>query len=165
MSDLERFYAKTKRDPETGCLEWTRYRDVDGYGHFQVGGRSWRSHRWIFSLDHGYLPPEVMHLCDNPGCVELRHLLPGTRDDNMADMVVKGRQRPRRGELHGRARLSDLQVRLIREEYDRGGITQRELGRKYGVGKSQVSNIVRHSQRQIVPTVDGTNPKGHPSGV
>jgi hypothetical protein len=87
-----RFNRHWAHDLSTGCHLWTGWRDEDGYGRFWQG-QTWRAHRWLFRYVHGYLPPQVMHDCDTPACVNERHLLPGTRSDNMRDMVLKGRGR------------------------------------------------------------------------
>ena len=133
--------AKTSRVGE--CLEWTAGTNSEGYGYFKDGGKDWRATRWIFQHDHGYLPPVVMHTCDNPACVELRHLIPGTQADNMADKMTKGRHRwhnpPRR--------LSVTDVRVIRGRVARGEATQAALAREYGVSPSHISRIVRHETR------------------
>lgn len=138
--DLERFMRKVERDPATGCLLWGKLTFRNGYGRFGVGKRSWLAHRWIFVHDHGYLPPVVMHACDNSSCVELMHLIPGTHADNMADMTAKGRKP--RGEASATSKLTDVEVSEIREEYANGILTCRLLAEVYGVGKSQIHNIV-----------------------
>lgn len=46
------------------------------------------------------------------------------------------------GENHGQSKLTESQVLEIRYLYQRGGITQKALGKKYGVHGSAVSNIV-----------------------
>ena len=48
-------------------------------------------HRWVFQQAHGYLPPVVMHRCDNPRCIEITHLAPGDWDLNNKDRAAKGR--------------------------------------------------------------------------
>lgn len=133
--------SKTKR--VDGCLEWTAGANSDGYGYFKVNGVNWRATRWIFQYDHQYLPPVVMHSCDNPRCVELRHLVPGTQADNMADKMSKGRHR-----WHNPPRkLSEADVRLIRAEHSSGVSSQAQLARRYMVSRSHVSRIVNNKIR------------------
>lgn len=127
--DLARFWTKVKHDPDTGCLLWTKAKNPDGYGRFRVGRNSnLRAHRWIFQQDHGYLPEVVMHICDTPLCVELRHLIPGTRADNAADRDGKGRQVSVR-------KLDLADVAQVRRDYRTGMITQRQLAATYGVSQ------------------------------
>ena len=103
QKDVDRFFAKTRRNEVTGCLEWTGTRNQNGYGVFAVGGRQRLAHRVAWSMAHGPVPPGicVLHHCDNPPCVEAGpgHLFPGTQADNIADKMRKGRQT--RGDQHG----------------------------------------------------------------
>lgn len=138
MKAIDRFTAKTRW--VGGCLEWTGGKNSEGYGYFKVDGRDWRSTRWIFQYDHGYLPPVVMHTCDNPRCVNLRHLIPGTNADNMADKRAKGR-------ANGPRKLSDADVRLIRSTYAEGNVTQKVLAERYAVTRAWISRIVRNQAR------------------
>lgn len=57
---------------------------------------------------------QVLHKCDTPACVRPDHLFLGTNDDNMADRQAKGRQS--RGEKHGSAKLTAIQVAAIRQD-------------------------------------------------
>jgi hypothetical protein len=92
----QRFWAKVKKT-ET-CWTWTAYRDPQGYGTFSVGPRAThaphRAHRVAWELTNGQIPDGslVLHRCDNPSCVNPKHLFLGTHQDNQRDKVAKGRQ-------------------------------------------------------------------------
>jgi hypothetical protein len=79
------------------CVEWDGYRNERGYGVFcYPGGRGKRNfrHRYEWEQQRGPIPPEtpcVLHHCDNPPCYNIDHLFLGTRADNNADRVAKGR--------------------------------------------------------------------------
>lgn len=81
-----------------GCWEWTGATDRDGYGVFNYAGKSHRANRVALLLD-GRDPGEkfACHSCDNPRCVRPSHLFIGTNQDNMQDMVAKGRNPDRFG--------------------------------------------------------------------
>jgi hypothetical protein len=60
-------------------------------------------HRLSFIVFNGPLLPGqvVRHTCDNPPCVNPKHLIAGTHADNMADMVKRGRARNRWMKMEG----------------------------------------------------------------
>lgn len=64
----------------------------------------------------------------------------------MDERVKKCKQGFRFGQDHGRAKLTDHEVELIRQLYD-GGMTQSELVDKFEIAKSHVSRLVNYKQR------------------
>lgn len=82
---------------------------------------------------------EVRHTCDNGRCWNPFHLLKGSTKDNVQDKV--DRDRVPKWEAHWAAVLTIEQAREIRSLYN-SGITQKEIGRRYGVHQTHVSQIV-----------------------
>jgi hypothetical protein len=93
-----------------------------------------------WEIVNGEIPDNicVLHRCDNPPCCNPLHLFLGTNYENIADRDQKGRTA--RGEKIGK--LTEGAVKVIISEYAGGGITQRELSRKHGISRAQVSHIV-----------------------
>ncbi len=92
--EAERFFAKAV--PAGECLEWPRRNYLrGGYGQVQWKSKSRRAHRVAYELVFGPIPPGlvIMHLCDNPPCVNPEHLRAATQVENLADMRAKGRAR------------------------------------------------------------------------
>lgn len=162
MSLATRFWSRVKRGP--GCWEWQGQARVKGYGRLQIGSRKDGSrrkvlaHRLAYELTYGPIPKDgsyhgvcVLHSCDNPICVRPSHLFLGTNHDNVLDKMKKGRHpraRPKKParmpkEQNPNARLSEHQIKEIRKRYARGGITQAELAKEYGVVQPHISRIVR----------------------
>ena len=83
-----------------------------------------------------------MHCCDNPKCVNPDHLFLGTIQDNVTDMISKGRQRDSgvRGEAVGQSKLTDIQVRVIRRYYPL--LTQTKLAEIFNVSPKTISSAV-----------------------
>lgn len=144
----ERFWAHVDRSGgPNACWPWTGYLSKRGYGRFSLSdGTSKSAHRVAWELEHGcsVLPfIEICHNCpngDNPTCVNPRHLFMGTRQDNAADCVAKGRSA--RGERSGQAKLRDADVLDIRARYAAHQATVRHLAEEYGVTRGAIELIV-----------------------
>jgi hypothetical protein len=78
----------------------------------------------------GEIPPgmHVLHHCDNPPCINPSHLFLGTQADNMRDKEQKGRGNHPQGERHGRAKLTEADVLMIRASALSNGALARQLG-------------------------------------
>lgn len=87
----EQFWARIEK--QDGCWEWTGNADGQGYARFKVDRVTHFGHRYSYELHHGPIPEGlvVRHKCDNPPCVNPDHLEIGTHQDNMNDMIARGR--------------------------------------------------------------------------
>lgn len=89
--DQELFWKKVRRGDS--CWEWIGAISTTGCGVF----RTKKAHRvvayWEGILDHLDSELLVCHHCDNPRCVRPDHLYAGTHQDNMDDMMRRGRWR------------------------------------------------------------------------
>jgi len=93
----DRFWAKVIKNDD-GCWGWTGGTAKFGYGSirdWKDGNRLWLAHRLSWTLHNGAIPQgmAVLHRCDNPPCNRPDHLFLGTKADNVADMIAKGRER------------------------------------------------------------------------
>ena len=124
------------------CWEW-RGAMARGYGQIDRGGGEgvMRSHRIAWEFANNRPVPEgmcVLHHCDNRACCNPRHLFLGTHADNVRDKVRKGRQT--RGEMNSH-KLSEGGVQGVRRDLRRKELSQREIGKRYGIDQTTVSNI------------------------
>ena len=151
---LECFQAKIKVDPDTGCHLWIAALNHCGYALFSRNRSSVLAHRFAYETFVGPIPDglHVLHRCDTPACVNIEHLFLGTHQDNMSDMAAKGRARPPkvRGERHGRATLTDEDVRAIRARWA-AGEARKTLSRDYGVTTGNIHAIVNRLTWRHLP--------------
>lgn len=139
---LPRFEAKVEKTD--GCWRWLGAKHGKGYGHFKMptgkgDGRIEKAHRTAYNLYVGEIPDGLMvlHRCDNPSCVNPDHLFLGTNDDNMKDMVAKGRGNGPRGEEQHFARLTEQAVESIRSS-GKSGVA---LAAQHKVSPATISDV------------------------
>lgn len=138
---LARFWSKVDKSGE--CWVWTGLLVEKGYGEIRNHGNSMRAHRVSYAIAHGYIKGAgmcVCHSCDNMACVNPAHLWLGTRTENMADCVAKGRNSASRGVNNPNHKLTDEKVRAMRAAY--GTATTRELAERFGISEPVFCKVV-----------------------
>lgn len=133
------------------CILWPFPLNQDGYGKLRYLGKKHLAHRLAFWITYEHWPfPEARHTCDVRNCINPRHIIEGTHDDNMRDMAE--RDRALRGTRSPNAKITDDIVRLMRAEYVPNSRTHccRVLAEKYGLDGKNVYNIVmRRAWRHV----------------
>lgn len=121
-----------------GCWPWTGARFVYGYGKVREGLRFRSTHTLVFERFYGNKPAAVMHICDNPPCINPFHLRGGSLADNTRDMWAKGRAGVAQ-------KLSDLDRDRIVARY-RAGERAATLAGEYGVAVSRIYQVLQAAQ-------------------
>lgn len=150
--DISRFWTKVSKRDSASCWEWqgSRVKETKwrGWGYGVYWHRSTRTthpaHRISWMIENGVKIPVgkcICHHCDNPPCVNPSHLFLGDNDINATDRQRK--QRQARGARHGRAKLTEQQVKDIRANVSR--LSGLKLADLYGMSPSSIADI-RHKR-------------------
>ena len=139
MNIKERFLSFVSK----GCWGWTGgINKPSGYAVFRDRATAVSAaHRVAYQLFVGPIPKGmfVCHKCDNPGCVNPKHLFLGTHKDNQADKAKKKRAT---GERNGNAKLTPAKVLKIRKDYAAEKFNMYELADKYSVTRPLIGAII-----------------------
>jgi hypothetical protein len=138
--DAVRFWSEvdTSGGPDA-CWPWTGGTRKGGYG---VTTEGLGAHKAAYLLAVGPVPAgcDVCHSCDNPPCCNPAHLWTGTRQQNLLDMVLKGRGRVYKGRPWHKLRPGDAtEIRRRVQE----GESRKSVAAAYGIDPSYISYLVR----------------------
>lgn len=80
----ERLSEKSRPNPDTGCIVWTRGTNNAGYGRIWINGANHMAHRVAYEL-FAPIPDGLVldHLCRTPACINPNHLEPVTSTENI----------------------------------------------------------------------------------
>lgn len=92
---VARFWGKVDTTSRNGCWHWRRSAFPNGYGKVRHNGKTSYAHRLSYEFSYGPISEGlvVRHVCDNPICVRPGHLLIGTTQDNVNDMIDRPKNR------------------------------------------------------------------------
>lgn len=145
----QRFWKFVKKGND--CWEWTGDKNSLGYGVIRFKKKNLKAHRVSYKLNKSVIPAglSVCHFCDNPSCVNPKHLFLGTHQDNMNDRDKKGRLA--KGDKSVKAKLTNQQVIEIRDQFSKHNYygMQKDLTKVYGISKTEMCLIV-HNKRFII---------------
>lgn len=142
MHDIDRRNLKAKlldrsEYADDGCLMWLGCCGSHGYGQLNFNYQGMTTHRAAYEVFKGPIPTGMMvlHKCDNKRCINPEHLFVGTAQDNVDDMIAKGR-----GDLQNSLKLDDETVRRIRLDIDTG-YSYTTIARRNNTSGATISRI------------------------
>ncbi len=144
----EIFEGKFTRRSKNNCWLWEGSRQTNGYGRIGFNKKYYKAHRLSYAFYKGDVPNdlEVCHKCDNPPCINPNHLFLVTHQENIQNMIDKGRSNfvgSPPGEKAGSTKLTDKQVREIRAKYKPKIYNMSTLAKQYKVSKVCIFLILK----------------------
>lgn len=132
-------HIMTNTDIANQCWNWCGAKNGDGYGSIGFDGEIYVVTRIIARVAFAYLDFKdsmlICHTCDNPSCINPRHLFIGTHKDNFNDMVKKGRQ------TSNKKRESPDEVDLLYLKHREAGLGRTEAARLSGRSRSYAFSV------------------------
>jgi hypothetical protein len=147
-----RFWSKVDKRGENECWPWLGAKGPTGHGSFRIDARRdglhGNAHRAAYEIGTGVPISRikrkkwgdlyVCHTCDNPSCVNPKHLYLGSHSTNIQDMNDRGRHArvgpPKRYTLEDVERVKALR---------RDGLSQMRISALTGIPQTTISTMLR----------------------
>lgn len=126
---------------KTDCWLTDLYCNRHGYPKISFNQQPINASHASFQLYNGEIPKGmfVLHKCDNPACINPKHLFLGTQRDNMKDMASK--KRSTYGSKNPTAKLNEEQVLEIKRLLSETNLSQQKIAQLFNVDRKIVSGI------------------------
>lgn len=126
------------------CLGWTASTDRKGYPHLTIAGVKMVSVARLVLANRLGRPMkpgmQALHHCDHAGCIEPKHLYEGTHDQNVQDMLVRGRTPV--GVQRWNAKLTKAKLLKARHLRTTTSLPMREIAKQLGVSRPTLSRAL-----------------------
>ena len=131
---------RLSRADDTGCYLWQGNRTPKGYGYIRYDGKMRSVHRFVYQYMFGphLRGLHVLHKCDRPNCVNPDHLHLGTIQQNNYEKAIRDR---------GYGKLNNDQAKRLKEFAKNSQMSQKLIGKLFGVSGSTVSRILNGVRR------------------
>jgi hypothetical protein len=135
---VDRFHEKYTKGGEDACWPWLAACHKDGHGKIHDGGVR-GAHIVALELHSGEAAAgrHALHSCDNPPCVNPKHLRWGSNTDNVQDCVSRDRRDK------SRRALTDDDVRYVLEALA-AGASENSIAKHLGkTGSCTIGRIAK----------------------
>lgn len=135
--------VSTNLGNRTSCINWTKAINRHGYGILNRKNQEYFAHRQAYVEEYGPIPKGlcVLHSCDNPSCINPKHLFLGTQLENIKDRNAKGRTAV--GLKNGKNKITWPIIRAVRENPQ---LSTRKLGALLGLSHTTIVSIRNNRQ-------------------
>lgn len=145
QKDIDRFYSHiitNWKSLPNECWEMDLFHDKDNYPRIHFNNTTIACCRLSYLIHNGPIPKnmQVRHMCHNSKCVNPKHLLIGTSQDNQNDKVNANRQA--KGTNNGMAILTESDViTILTDIYNNKYNELAEICKIYNVSRYTINNI------------------------